>query len=332
MTDKYRRYTAYRLARARGQSDAILSTIFGGSESHSTCVETPTNDVFVKSRRPRCVLGQKETEDGPLCQITPEESGWYRAYVNNFLLDEADSFMAKNFRNRFHMPYPSYMELLDQMKSDNRFKRWWGNKSNRKKSSPVELLLLGLLRYLGHGWTFDDIEEQTAILCDVHCTFFHNFIDFGSTTHYLMHVLTSVNLPEAKSNISEYDEVGFPGCVGSSDCTHITRERCEYNLKNNHLGAKSSHTTCTLNLTCNHRRRILHRTCGGPGRWNDMTMVRFDTFLTDIRAGRISTKNEFELLSCDKEGNIVTVFVDTGYLAWSCTVPPFSVTNTFDKT
>jgi hypothetical protein len=230
------------------------------------------------------------------------------------------------------MPYPSYMELLDQMKSDNRLERWCGNKSNRKISSPVELLLLGLLRYLGRGWTFDDIEEQTAILCDVHCAFFHNFIDFGSTTHYLMHVLTLVNLAEAKSNISEYAEVGFPGCVGSSDCMHITTERCEYNLKNNHLGAKSSHTTCTLNLTCNHRRCILHRTCGGPGWWNDMTMVRFDTFLTDIRAGRILTNNEFELLSCDKEGNIVTVFVDTGYLAWSFTVPPFSVTNTFNKT
>jgi hypothetical protein len=27
--------------------------------------------------------------------ITPEESGWYRAYVNNFLLEEPESFMGK---------------------------------------------------------------------------------------------------------------------------------------------------------------------------------------------------------------------------------------------
>ncbi len=195
--------------------------------------------MFVKSRRPRCVLGQKDTKDGPLCQITPEESGWYHAYVNKFLLGEADSFMAKKFRNRFCMSYPSYMALLDQVKSDNRFKHWCGNKSNCKKSSPVELLLLGLLRYLGRGWTFDDIEEQTAILCDVHPAFFHHFIDFGSTTLYLMHVLTPVNLAEAKSNMSEYTEAGFPGGVRSSNCTHITTERCKYNLKNNHLGAKS---------------------------------------------------------------------------------------------
>ncbi len=70
-----------------------------------------------------------------------------------------------------------------------------------------------------------------------------------------------------------------------------------------------------------------------------MTMVRFDTFLTDIRAGRILTDNEFELLSNDKEGNIVTVWyngvyviVDNGYLGWSCTVPPHSITNKIDKT
>ncbi len=122
-----------------------------------------------------------------------------------------------------------------------------------------------------------------------------------------MHVITPVNLAEAKSNMSEYSEAGFSGCVGSSDCTHITTERCEYNLKNNHLGAKSSHTTRTFNLTCNHRHCILHTTHGGPGWWNDMNMVRFDTFLTDIRAGRILTDNEFELLSYDKEGNVVTV-------------------------
>ncbi len=107
------------------------------------------------------------------------------------------------------------------------------------------------------------------ISVDVHRNFFHKFIEFGSTTLYSLHVLTPVNLADAQTNMAEYAEVGFPGCVGSTDCTHITTERCEYNLKNNHLGNKSSHTTRTFNLMCNHRRRILHTTRGGPGRWND---------------------------------------------------------------
>jgi hypothetical protein len=139
--------------------------------------------------------------------------------------------------------------------------------------SPVELLLLDSLCYLGHGWTFDDCEESTAIDSDVHLSFFRVFIKFGSTVLFNKWVLTPVNLPEALSNMKEYSEAGFPGCVGSSDCTHIVTDRCEYNLKNNHLGAKNSLTTRTFNLICNHRRRILHTTHGGPGRWNDQTMV-----------------------------------------------------------
>ncbi len=70
-----------------------------------------------------------------------------------------------------------------------------------------------------------------------------------------------------------------------------------------------------------------------------MTMVQFDSFLTAVRAGSILTNNEFELLSYDKEGNVVSVhynggyiIVDNGYLAWSCTVPPLPVTNKIDET
>jgi hypothetical protein len=70
-----------------------------------------------------------------------------------------------------------------------------------------------------------------------------------------------------------------------------------------------------------------------------MTMVRFDSFLTAVRAGSILADNEFELLSYNKEGNVISVryngvyvIVDNGYLSWSCTVPPLSVTNKIDET
>jgi hypothetical protein len=94
----------------------------------------------------------------------------------------------------------------------------------------------------------------------------------------------------------EYSQAGFPGCVGSSDCTHIATEKCQFNLKNNHLGAKSSLTTRTFNLTCNHCRRILHSMRGGAGRWNDMTMVRLDSFISGIKDGDVLEDVTFELL------------------------------------
>ena len=65
-------------------------------------------------------------------------------------------------------------------------------------------------------------------------------------------MITTVYLSEAQSNMKEFDLAGFPECVGSCDCTHIVSECCEYNIKNNHLGAKNALTTRTFNLTRNH--------------------------------------------------------------------------------
>ncbi len=151
-------------------------------------------------------------------------------------------------------------------------------------------------------------------------------------------MLTSVNLPKAKSNMNKYTQAGFPGCDGSSDCTHIVTKHCQYNLKNNHIGAKSLQTTQTFNLTCNHWRHILHTTNGGPGRWNNQSMVRLDTFVSGIRDGAVLDDVNFELLAHDKDGKVkklhfsgAYLIVDNGYLNWLCTVPPFGVINNVNE-
>jgi hypothetical protein len=273
----------------------------------------------------RFVYARRDTEDGPLEIIPPEESMWYTFYVRNFYITQ-DTKLAKAFRNRFRLPYPQFLQLVEDICSNDLFDRWCGFKSNNDKVSPVELLLLGSLRYLGRGWTFDDCEESTAIDQDVHRSFFRVFIKFGSTVLYKKWVLTPVNLPEALSNMKEYGEAGFPGCVGSSNCTHIVTDKCEYNLKNNRLGAKNSLTTRTFNLTCNHRRRILHTTHGGPGRWNDQSMVRLDSFISGIRDGIVLDDVSFELFAHDKKGRIkklrfsgAYVIVDNG--SWTVCAP-----------
>ena len=85
-----------------------------------------------------------------------------------------------------------------------------------KKSSPLELLILGSLRYLGRGWTFDDCEESTAISEEVHRKFFHQFILIGSTVLFDRYVLT----PRTKED-DEFKLAGLPGACGSSDATCI---------------------------------------------------------------------------------------------------------------
>jgi hypothetical protein len=150
--------------------------------------------------------------------------------------------MAKKFRERFCLPYPNFLQLVVAVFESKLFDRWCGHKSNNKQALPIELLVLGSLRYLGRGWTFNNVEDNTAISKEVHRTFFHHFVKFGSTVLYDKYVLTLVFVNKAKTHMREFEEAGFPGCVGSSDATHKTTNRCEYDLKNNHLGLKSSLT------------------------------------------------------------------------------------------
>jgi hypothetical protein len=221
---------------------------------------------------------------------------------------------------------------------------------NNTKVSPIELLLLGTLRYLGRGWTFDDIEEATKVSRDVHRCFFHAFTTFGAKFLYTRYVCMPQSTADLRNCESEYAVAGFPGCIGSTDATHIPLDKVTASFRQAHLGYKmgSDATTRTYNLTVNHRRQILHTTTGHPGRWNNKTLVRFDSFMADLRDGAFDEMMEFTLkrkkmvdtaclnlehCDCEMEDDVENVtikgayvIVDNGYLTWPTTMPPMKDT------
>jgi exo-beta-1,3-glucanase (GH17 family) len=94
-------------------------------------------------------------------------------------------------------------------------------------ATPLEILVLGALRYLGRGWTFDDLSESTGVHAEVHRQFFHVFISFGSEVLYKGYVVTPIDNNTAMSHTHEMQIAGFHGAVGSTDATHIVMERCK---------------------------------------------------------------------------------------------------------
>jgi len=132
-------------------------------------------------------------------------------------------------------------------------RRWPDGKINpwsRQKTAPISLLLLALLRYLGRGWTFDDLAENTAISQEVVRVFFHKFIDYGSSVLYRRYVHPPCSCADARDHIADYELAGFPGAIGSCDATHIMLERVSYCFQQSHLGFKMSHTARTYNIHC----------------------------------------------------------------------------------
>ncbi len=59
------------------------------------------------------------------------------------------------------MPYNSFLELVKQANQDAIFRRWReGNvDAMSREATPISLLILCVLRYLGRGWTMDDLSE-----------------------------------------------------------------------------------------------------------------------------------------------------------------------------
>ena len=124
----------------------------------------------------------RRIENGDLEAIPPTESMWYHAYI--LCPQSGDIHFLNKFCQRFHLPYESYLEFVEDAKEGKWFPRWMGTDMNGKESSPLELLILGAFRYLGREFIFDDCEGGTAISQKVHRLFFHKFIEVRSTVLY----------------------------------------------------------------------------------------------------------------------------------------------------
>jgi hypothetical protein len=206
-----------------------------------------------------------------------------------------DRRKAKKFRRHFRLPYYKYLELLQKVKANTIFESHMGTSGkNQTKAKPIELLVLGSLRYLGRGWTFDNLEENTGIGEETFRRFFHKFIEFGSTVLYDEFVITpSKSNPHTSTHQHEFNKAGCHGAIGSTDAVHVSLEKVQRPVRNAHLCWKLSHTTRTYNVTVNHRRRILSCTDGHPARWNDKTFILFYSFIKRIQDGEVLEDTEF---------------------------------------
>ena len=298
-----------------------------------------TEQVIKRVRKPKKVLMWTE-DDGIQRPILPRQSYWYNIYIAH--PDIRDTSCQKKFRFRFRLPYEKFKELLQDLESEDMFQRWHDGKINpwsRQKTAPISLLLLALLRYLGRGWTFYDLAENTAISQEVIRVFFHKFIEYGSTVLYRRYVRPPRSNADARVHIPEFELAGFPGAIGSCDATHIMLERVSYRFRQSHLGFKMTHTARTYNITVNHRRQILATTSGHPARWNDKTLAMFDDFMQALHRGTIMNDMHFELYAHNTNGGAIIkerykgawLLVDNGYLAWPTTVPPIKITNSRDE-
>ena len=187
----------------------------------------------------------------------------------------------------------------------------------------LPLLLLGSLRYFGRSWTFDDLEESTAISRESHRVFFLRFIKYGSDVLFKTYVTDAAKSLEMKDLTKLFTQAGFNGCIGSTDATHVPMLSCAAWAQIVHTGSKMKIPCRTYNVTVSHSRQILGSTLGHPATFNDKTLIMFDRLLTNIHNDKLRKDHVFTLLEKNDQNEIVEVtyvgawfIVDNGYLNW----------------
>jgi hypothetical protein len=115
------------------------------------------------------------------------------------------------FRKRFRMPYRCFQELAAMLAESPLFERWRDGKADAfdRPTTPLPLLVLCCLRYIGRGWTFDDLSENTGISDEIIRVFFHRFVEFGSTVLYKKHVVAPESADDAAVHTKEYEKLDY---------------------------------------------------------------------------------------------------------------------------
>ena len=291
------------------------------SMSSSVCKKQRVQSRSVKRHR---ILFRKD--DGTLEELKPKDTIWYRLYVAS---PPRNKRIHDLFRTRFRVPYSAYLNLLEDIGNHPSFAEYHRCDCVGHRSTLLPLLLLGSLRYLGRSWTFDDLEESTAISRESHRVFFLRFIKYGSEVLFKRYVTDAAESLEMKDLTKLFTQAGFNGCMGSTDATHVPMLSCAAWAQIVHTGSKMKIPCRTYNVTVSHSRQILGCTLGHPATFNDKTLIMFDKLLTGIRNDKLKKDHVFTLFEKNDQNEIVEVtyvgawfIVDNGYLNWSCTVAP----------
>jgi hypothetical protein len=113
----------------------------------------------------------------------------------------------KLFCHHFCMPYKCFLELVEMVNCSSLFERWREGKVDavHQPAMPIPVLVLCVLRYIGRGWTFDDLSENTGISEEIVRVFLHKFIEFGSTVLYKRYVVAPATSEEGLQHIQDYE-------------------------------------------------------------------------------------------------------------------------------
>ena len=106
----------------------------------------------------------------------------------------------------------------------------------------MELKILGALRMSAKGCSSDAIAELSGMSISTMQAFYHDFWEKFVSVFQERWIIYPTTASEAKDNLAVYGRLGFPGAIGSVDCTHVYWARCPALFQNTYTGKEKKAT------------------------------------------------------------------------------------------
>jgi hypothetical protein len=203
--------------------------------------------------------------------------------------------LLKQFKAKTRVPWTVFQELLQEMSTD------LDMQERKHVSIPLSLKLCAALRYLATGHSFDGMEDGFRMSAQVQRDFFwEKFLPWMMKNKYDETVRAPRSHDELAATVHEYEEVGFPGCCGSVDGTHVAWYGFRAGQRSDYTG-KEGYPTIVFGVTVDHKYKIMHVTRAHPGTTNDSLVMLEDEFHSQTMASDLYQNFEFDMYDADGE-------------------------------
>ena len=175
------------------------------------------------------------------------------------------------FRADFRVPFTFFEEIVVECKEAQIFTTGY-----KRPTIPDEFKVLTVLRILGRNYVAASVKEILGCGMSTINVWFKRFCKRYSDYYYSKYVYipTGAALNEVEK---VYRWMGFPGCVGSMDVTHLHLSNCPAELRHHCIG-RYGYPTLGFNFICSHNRRIQHICKPFYGATNDITVTYNDNY------------------------------------------------------
>ena len=158
------------------------------------------------------------------------------------------------FIRRFRVPYQIFKEVIvPDCKANDVF-----DNNQDHFIVPIELKILIALRILGRDACADDCSENTGVSEQSCNRYFKQFVINYSYKCFSKYVyFPEVGSAELTSVMEVYRLLGFPGCLGSLDATHVKWDKCPSEHKWRCTG-KEGEPTVVFQVVVSHSKQVFH--------------------------------------------------------------------------